>query len=362
MSAQSSRTASPLPANVRSIAKIQNDLKDLDLTSKFSSESLLRLGRLLAKEGYSESELAHLDRLTGWGSVLLNRCIGPQTETQYLEDEAVETGEALSLHPIDRLDVLKSSLHHYNKSLQTIDSIARLKNTESFLNDMERKLAQDEEKPDLLDILEIVSLDVIYDTAITGYWVGKLTSLYEQQALDDLPKGEQGDSEKSEIEKLISDIAAARPRSSSKHIDRVVALCNRVDELSLKADSMKERVCSGWNDLATTATLIKTRDMSRFADVTRSLLEKELSMAGPGSGSDYRESHYDQTSLSGDAHTQCQHLGKPEPTAPSSMTIEEPAEHESASSVSVISPDSVRRDGQQRSNRTSRTCRPCTIL
>lgn len=112
MSAQSSRTASPLPANVRSIAKIQNDLKDLDLTSKFSSESLLRLGRLLAKEGYSESELAHLDCLTGWGSVLLNRCIGPQTETQYLKDEAVETEEALSLHPIDRLDVLKSSLHH----------------------------------------------------------------------------------------------------------------------------------------------------------------------------------------------------------------------------------------------------------
>jgi hypothetical protein len=260
---------------------------------------------------------------------------------------------------------------------------------------MERKLAQDEEKPDLLDILEIVSLDVICDAAITGDWVEKLTSLYKQQALDDLPKGEQGDSEKSEIEKLISDIAAARPRSSSKHIDRVVALCNRVDELSyrvvalcnrvdelsFKADSMKERVCSGWNDLATTATLIKMRDMSRFADVTRSLLEKELSMAGPGSGSDYRESHCesydhstvitcatdhpstdDQTSLSEDAHTQRQHLGKPEPTAPSSMTIEEPAEHEIASSVSVISPDSVRRDGQQRSNRTSRTCRPCTIL
>lgn len=69
----------------------------------------------------------------------------------------------------------------------------------------------------------------------------------------------------------------------------MVTLSNRVDKLSLEEEPMKERVTSGWNDLATTATLIRTRDMSRFADVTRSLLEQELSMAGLKIGSKSRK-------------------------------------------------------------------------
>lgn len=102
----------------------------------------------------------------------------------------METEETLSLRPIDRLDILKISLDHYNNSLRDIDTIARLKDTEGFLNDIESKLAQDEEKPDHLDIEDIVCLEAMCDAAITGYWAERLTSHYRQQAGSDLPKGE----------------------------------------------------------------------------------------------------------------------------------------------------------------------------